>query len=102
MPEPNHRPRRLRVLCLVLTEVDGAACSGALDEPDLDIETYIDVRAFCAAMESPADLLLIAEEHLRGDEAIAVERFLTEQEEWSLVPLILLTRTIDLYLILTH
>lgn len=84
----------LRAICLVPTAADAAVCVRVLGDSALKVETCTEPDEFDKALRPPVDLVMAAEEALEGRAGAALARFLADQEDWSVIPLIVLTKDV--------
>ena len=84
----------LRAICLVPTAADAAVCVKVLADSALRVATCTGPDEFDKALRPPVDLVLAAEEALEGRAGTALARFLADQEDWSVIPLIVLTKDV--------
>jgi len=84
----------LRAICLVPAAADAAVCVKVLADSALRVATCTGPDEFDKALRPPVDLVLAAEEALEGRAGTALARFLADQEDWSVIPLIVLTKDV--------
>ncbi|WP_462322335.1 hybrid sensor histidine kinase/response regulator [Halochromatium sp.] len=81
-----------RILILAPSPNDASLCERFLRDAGLQPHICADTVALCAALAEPAAALVVADEALRGDAGTRIREQFAQQEEWSSLPLIVLTR----------
>lgn len=79
------------ILSLCPTRADALIMRRLLDSVGAAWEVFEDVAAFCAALTREQGILLMSEEVLLGPAGARVQQLLATQEDWSSIPLIVLT-----------
>lgn len=82
-----------RVLVLAPTPGDSRICRRYLAEAGLAVEACEDPETLDEALRDPPGALVVTEEALEGPAGERIRAALARQNEWSLLPLIVLTRT---------
>jgi len=80
------------VLVLAPSPGDATLCERFLGQAELQPHICDDPAALYDALAEPAAALVVADEALRGDAGARIRNRLAEQEDWSSLPLIVLTR----------
>ncbi len=80
-----------RTLSLCPTRADALIMRRLLDSVGTPCEVFEDVAAFCAALNREQGVLLMSEEALLGPAGVRVQQLMARQEDWSSIPLIVLT-----------
>jgi signal transduction histidine kinase len=93
MTESNHSNTE-RILILAPTPGDASLCERFLNEAQLQPYVCADAAALCCALTEPAAALVVADEALRSDVGRCIREQFAQQQEWSSLPLIVLTRRI--------
>lgn len=81
-----------RILILAPSPGDASLCERFLREAQLQPYICADTETLCRALTEPAAALVVAGEALRGDAGAYIREQFQQQEEWSSLPLIVLTR----------
>lgn len=81
-----------RVLVLAPTPGDSQICQRYLTEAGLAVEVCEDATTLEEALRAPPGALVVTEEALAGPAGERIRAALAHQEEWPLLPLIVLTR----------
>jgi len=81
-----------RILVLAPSPNDAALCGRFLRQAQLQPHICADTAALCCALAEPAAALVVADEALRGEAGACIREQFSQQEEWSSLPLIVLTR----------
>ncbi|WP_296900378.1 HAMP domain-containing sensor histidine kinase [Thiohalocapsa sp.] len=79
-----------RILVLAAERGDAELCRRFLNDAGLLHEVCLDADALRAALARPVDVLVIAAEWLRRDAGACVRAYISEQPEWSALPVIVL------------
>ncbi len=87
---PPHQPDA-RILSLCPTRADAQVMQRLLDSAGMACEVFDDAAGFCAALGPQVGVLLMSQEALAGVAGACVQKLLATQEDWSSVPLIVLT-----------
>ncbi|WP_201244260.1 hybrid sensor histidine kinase/response regulator [Halochromatium salexigens] len=89
----DHIPNRTeRILILAPSLNDASLCERFLRQAQLQPYICADTAALCSALSASAAALVVADEALRGDAGVCIREQFAQQEEWSSLPLIVLTR----------
>jgi signal transduction histidine kinase len=91
---PAQPPGAGDVLILAPTRGDAVLCRRYLAEAGLDARVCEDPAALGAALDSSPGALVVTEEALHGPAGEQIRAALARQEEWSALPLIVLTRAL--------
>ncbi|MEA1053180.1 response regulator [Lamprobacter modestohalophilus] len=81
-----------RILVLAPSPNDAALCERFLRQAQLKPHICADTAALCCALAEPAAALVVADEALRGEAGACIREQFSQQQEWSSLPLIVLTR----------
>ncbi|WP_200345404.1 response regulator [Halochromatium glycolicum] len=83
-----------RILILAPSPNDATLCERFLRQAQLKPHICADTAALCSALSESesAAALVVADEALRGDAGVCIREQFAQQEEWSSLPLIVLTR----------
>jgi signal transduction histidine kinase len=87
--EAGTRPAEVAVLAP--SGRDGPLATTVLDRWGIEVASYGDMDALCAAIDRGVGAILLAEEALRPQARSALLRALADQPSWSDVPIIILT-----------
>lgn len=95
-PTPSSAARRPRERILVLapTAGDAQVCRRFLAEVGLEVAVFEGPQELCADLAEPPGVLVIAEEALQGPSGECIRAALARQEQWSALPLVVLTRSL--------
>lgn len=81
----------IRILGLCPTRADARVMRRLLDSAGVAFEVFDDADGFCAALAPETGVLLMSEEAVLGPAAACAQELLAAQEDWSSIPLIVLT-----------
>ncbi|MEA3641916.1 MAG: hybrid sensor histidine kinase/response regulator [Lamprobacter sp.] len=81
-----------RILILAPSAADASVCERFLREAQLQPDICADTEALYQALAEPAAALVVAGEALRGGAGASIREHFRQQEAWSSLPLIVLTR----------
>ncbi|WP_201224598.1 ATP-binding protein [Halochromatium roseum] len=81
-----------RILILAPSPNDASLCERFLRQARLQPYLCADTAALCSALSASAAALVVAGEALRGDAGVCIRERFAQQQEWSSLPLIVLTR----------
>jgi len=80
-----------RVLILPPTQKDGEVTASLLAQDGIDVQIYRTLAEICAEMKKGAAALILTQEHVLADRDSRLQSALFEQEDWSDIPIIVLT-----------
>ena len=80
-----------RVLILPPTQKDGEVTASLLAHDGIDVHVYRTLGEICAEMKAGAAALILTQEHVLADRDNLLQSALSEQEDWSDLPIIVLT-----------
>lgn len=81
-----------QVLVLAPTPSDGELCQRFLTEAGIASQVYEDQAELCAGLIHAAGALVVTEESLHDPGSACIREALADQEDWSALPVVILTR----------
>ncbi len=84
------QPMEARILSLCPSRADALIMRRLLGSVGMPFDVFEETAEFCAALSPKAGVLLFSEEALLGPAGECVQELLSNQEDWSSIPLIVL------------
>ncbi len=91
---PPGEGREERVVVMVNGARDSQLCGRALRQHGIASSVHTDARTFSAALVGDTDVVVVAEETMKGRAGEALRNFVAAQPDWSALPLVLLCRAL--------